>query len=296
MLGGVLEHSVLVAAIASGERSEKVLTDKIFRLRYPDPTAAGIAKDQEALKLEWRQIRDRQVLPLLLTGPFIGPMHDPLATTPVDPKLRKGVPKDAKLSPLSITRRGLRKASRKQPGKIIAIVVHNTSRGPANRSRERRFRRPAIEYALDHYLMGKEGFPHYVVDFNGTIYATCDERFVAWHAGWVHAGGKKLFTSGWSAPEWWSRVWSKHGAKTPIDLLPAGAGSPNYRTIGIELLLLPDMSYTPQQYKALARLVVDIQRRNPEVIIPAAPSRGLLGHEDFAPVTGDGGRADAHGG
>jgi N-acetylmuramoyl-L-alanine amidase/Extensin-like protein C-terminus len=296
LLSRVLEQSILVAAIAAGERSEKVLTDKIFRLRHPDPTGTGITKDDEASKLKWRQIRDRQVLPLLLTGPFIGPMHGSLATASPGADLRKGVPADAKLSPLSISRRGLRKAKRRQSMTIAAIVVHNTSRGPANRSRERGFRRPAIEYALDHYLNGDEGYPHYVVDFNGTIYATCDERFVAWHAGWVHAGGKKLFSSGWKAPDWWSRVWSKHGAKTPIDLLPKESRSPNYRTIGIELLLLPDMSYTPQQYKALARLVVDIQRRNPEVIIPAAPSRGLLGHEDFAPVTGDGGRADAHGG
>jgi hypothetical protein len=294
--GRLLEQSVLVAAIAAGQRSESVLTDRLLRLRHPEYKDKPIARGDEAIKAEWRQIRDRQVVPLLLTGPFIGPMHGSLATTPAGTDLRKGVPEGAVLSPLSITRRGLRKAPTRHPGTIAAIVVHNTSRGPANRSRERGYRRPAIEYALDHYLNGKEGFPHYVVDFNGTIYATCDERFVAWHAGWVHAGGAKLFRSGWTAPGWWSRVWSQHGAATPIDLLPKGARSPNYRTIGIELLLLPDMSYTSQQYTALARLVVDLQRRNPDLQITQAPSRALLGHEDFAPVTAEGGRADAHGG
>jgi hypothetical protein len=293
---GLLEQSVLVAAIAAGQRSESVLTDRLFRLRHPEYKDKPIAKGDEAARSEWRQIRDRQVVPMLLTGPFVGPMHDLLATTPAGTDLRKSLPEGAVLSPLSITRRGLRKAPTGQPGTIAAIVVHNTSRGPANKSREGGYRRPAIEYALDHYLNGKEGFPHYVVDFNGTIYATCDERLVAWHAGWVHVGGVKLFRSGWTAPDWWSRVWSRHGAATPIDLLPKGARSPNYRTIGIELLLLPDMSYTPQQYKALARLVVDIQQRNPDLQIQQAPSRALLGHEDFAPVTAEGGRADPHGG
>lgn len=292
----LLEQSVLVTSIAAGQRSESVLTDRIFRLRHPAYRDKPIAKGDESAMAEWRQIRDRQVVPLLLTGPFIGPMHDSPATTPVNTDLRKGVPGAAVLSPLSITRRGLRQAPTRQPGTIAAIVVHNTSRGPANKSRKDGYRRPAIEYALDHYLNGTEGFPHYVVDFNGTIYATCDERFVAWHAGWVHAGGAKLFRSGWTAPDWWSRVWSRHGAATPIDLLLKGATSPNSRTIGIELLLLPDMSYTPRQYRALARLIVDIQRRNPDVQISQAPSRALLGHEDFAPVTANGGRADSHGG
>jgi hypothetical protein len=292
----LLEQSVLVAAIAAGQRSESVLTNRLFRLRHPEDKDKPIAEGDEGARAERRQIRDRQVVPLLLTGPFIGPMHDWLAFTPAGTDLRKGVPEGAVLSPLSITRRGLRKARARQPGTIAAIVVHNTSRGPANKSREGGYRRSAIEYALDYYLNGKEGFPHYVVDFNGTIYATCDERFVASHAGWIHAGRDKLFRSGWTAPDWWSRVWSRQGAATPIDLLPKGARSPNYRTIGIELLLLPDMSYTPQQYKALARLIVDIQRRNPDLQIPQAPSRALLGHEDFAPVTATGGRADAHGG
>lgn len=227
-----------------------------------------------------------------LSGPAIGPMHG----QPLTRELRRGVAADAKLSPLAITLRGLRRAPYLQRATIAAIVVHNTSRGPANRSKKGGYRHPAVHYALNYYIDGDGGFPHYVIDFNGTIYATCDERRIAHHAGWVHPGGAKFFKLRWTAPRWWSRVWSPQGAVTPLNLLPKGARSPNHRTIGVELLILPDLSYTPEQYRALARLVVDIQRRNADVHIPSAPSRGLLGHEDFAPVTGKGGRADPKGG
>ena len=290
-----LEKGVLLADIASGQRSENDLTNKIFFLRHPEKKGAKIGAGEEALKKEWRFIRDRQVLPCLLSGRYIGPIHTRNGT-PVPPELRKGVPADAVLSPLAITLLGLRKAKQRQPGTIAAIVVHMTSRGPAKRSKASGYRTPAVQYALRHYVTGSEGFPHYVVDFNGTIYATCDERFIAYHSGWVHAGGKSLFTSGWRAPEWWSRVWFKQGAKTPIDLLPPGVKGPNTRTLGVELMILPNLSYTSERSRALARLVVDIQRRYPELKLGAIPGRGLLGHEDLAPVAGKGGRADSRGG
>lgn len=298
-LTGVLrrarERFVLLADIRAGQKSEKELTNKIFFLRHPGRQGTAIGRDEPELAREWLEIRDRLVIPLLLTGPYVGPLHAP-AGTPVGPELRKGVPADAQLSPLAITLRGLRRAPYPQRATIAAIVVHNTSRGPAGRSKKGGYKRPAVEYALDYYIDGDGGFPHYVVDLNGTVYATCDERRIAHHAGWVHAGGAKLFKTTWTAPGWWSRVWSKLGVATPLALLAKGAPSPNHRTIGIELIILPDYTFTAEQYRALARLVVDIQRRNPDVQIPSAPSRGLLGHEDFAPVTGEGGRADAKGG
>jgi hypothetical protein len=288
------ERAVVLADIASGQRNHNDLTNKVFFLRHPERAGGKLLPGEAALMSEWRDISNHLVVPALLSGPAIGPVHKP--AVPVGPELRKGVPPDALLSPLAITLRGLRTARRAQPGTIAAIVVHMTSRGPAKRSKSNGYRRPAVEYALDHYITGTEGFPHYLIDFNGTIYAVCDERFVAAHAGWVHPGGRGLFTGAWTAPEWWSRVWSTHGAATPVDLLPNGSKSPNHRTIGIEFLILPDLSYTPEQYRSLARLVVDLQGRHPDLRIPAVPSRGLLGHEDFTPVTGSGGRADAKGG
>jgi hypothetical protein len=295
VMRAVWERAALLADIAAGVRSENDLTNKVFYLRHPDRRGTKIGAGETAIAREWREIRDRQVIPLLLSGPLTGPMHSPVGGA-LPPSLRKGVPADAVLSPLAIAPRGLRASRARQPGTIAAVVVHMTSRGPANRSRQGGYKRPAVEYALDHYIRGREGCPHYVVDFNGTVYATCDERFCAAHAGWVHPGGRGRFTAGWTAPAWWSGVWSRHGIATPIDLLPAGTTSPNQRTIGIELLILPDLTYTSEQYRGLARLLVDIRGRHPGLAFPTIPGRTLLGHEDFAPVTGAGGRADAGGG
>ena len=287
------ERALLLTEIRAGRKDENELTNIVFFLRHPSRKGTRIGADEQALKAEWLSIRSQLVAPALLSGPEIGPVH---TGTPPGADLRKGVPADAKLSPLAITLRGLRRAPHRQPATIAAIVVHTTSRGPADRARKGGYNQPAIHYALNYYVSGNGGFPHYVVDFNGTIYATCDERLVAHHAGWVHQGGAKHFTGGWTAPQWWSRVWTPLGVNSPLQLLAKGARSPNQRTIGIELLMLPDLTYTAEQYRALARLVVDIQARNSDVQIASAPSRTLLGHEDFAPVTGAGGRANADGG
>ena len=233
------------------------------------------------------------------SGPAIGPMHTGII--PPSRDLRVNVPDDAVISPLAITLRGLRKAPHRMRGAPLQIVVHCTSRGPFTKSKAGNYRKPAIAYALDHYLKRTEGFPHYVVDFNGTIYATCDERFIAHHAGWVHTGGRALFEKPtWVAPAWWLNVWSKYGFNRPTDLLPASANGPNSRSIGIELLVGPRLTladaYTEQQYQSLARLILDIEKRHPEFSITSAPSRELVGHEDYSPVASDGGRANRGGG
>jgi hypothetical protein len=245
--------------------------------------------DEELITVEYETV----AIPSQLVGPAIGPIHTGVIPPPLD--LRKGVPAGAVISPLAVTLRGLRKAPYLMK-KVSQIVIHQTSRGPANRSMKSGYRKPAVDFALDYYLKGNGGFPHYVIDFNGTIYATCDERYVAHHSGWVHSGGRALFEkSNWRAPAWWLAVWGKFNFKSPIDLLPEGAGSPNIRSIGIELMMSPNLRYTEQQYKSLARLVIDIGKRH-GLSIPSAPSPVLLGHEDYAPVLGKGGRADKNGG
>lgn len=290
--------SSLTTELKRGNRDANDLTKRLYEIRHPDlkghaiPPKGKRSLAEEQLAQEWLELRRRIVQPALLSGPAIGPIH---TETPVTSDLRHKVPADTILSPLAITLRGLRKAPHRM-AEVKQIVVHNTSRGPANRSIDKAYRRSAMDFALDYYIGGDGGFPHYVIDFNGTIYAACDERFIAHHAGWVHARGKKLFQDpSWKPPVWWSRVWSAHGARTPIDLLPAGATSPNSRSIGIELLILPELRYTTAQYGSLARLIADIEARH-SLSILAAPSPVLLGHEDYSPVAADGGRADSKGG
>ena len=199
---------------------------------------------------------ENEVQAVRLSGPNIGPMHT--GEIPPPTNLRKNVPKDAVLSPLAITLRGLRKAPRLM-NKVSQIVVHQTGRGPVNRSKKSGYQKPAIDFALDYYLEGRGGFAHYVIDFNGTIYATCDERYIAHHAGWGPIGGRKIFErNDWKAPDWWLAVWGEKDFKSPIDLLPDRAISPNSKSIGIEVLSTPTLNLTDYQYQALAHLVIDI--------------------------------------
>lgn len=175
----------------------------------------------------------------------------------------------------------LRKGSRR-PAPIFGVVVHTTGSGPAVKAKKTG--KPAIGFALRYYLDGKGGFPHYVIDYDGTIHATCDEREAAWHAGWSGIGGKAFFKAPWQAPAWWRTTWDRWKVRTPVELLAPGTSGPNAATIGIELLGALDRRYTDAQYAALARLIADIRSRN-ALHVPGAPSPTLLGHEDLLPVS-----------
>lgn len=210
-------------------------------------------------------------------GPKIGPIHTGDISPP--PALRKGVPAGAILSPLAITLDGLRPGHRRK--RVSHIIVHTTGSKPASHSKDSGYRKPAIAFALDVYRK-QALFPHYVIDFNGTIYALVDERHIAWHAGWGKGGDARFRDPAWRAPAWWLAVWGPRGFRTPLDLLPPNVPGPNTESIGIELLNTTRQQYTDEQYRALARLIVDIEQRH-ALAIPSAPGPKLLGHEDVAP-------------
>ena len=215
-----------------------------------------------------------------MTGPFHGPMHEGTLV----PDRRKGG-HGALLSDLAIWPRGIQEArATAQPRKVGHIVVHTIGR--SSKSKNSGYKTPAIDFAVKWYLEGAVG-PHYVIDLNGTIVGIRDERRGKGHVGWSKDGVdyRKLFADpAWSAPAWWTTAW--HGvAKTPLDLLPAGAKRPNDRSIGIELVPLPDATFTPEQYASLGALIADIELRYPNSLsITAVPSRGLHGHEDSSPL------------
>jgi N-acetylmuramoyl-L-alanine amidase len=164
---------------------------------------------------------------------------------------------------------------------VYGVLVHTTSRSPAVQGRATR--QPPIKVALDTYFNARDGIgPHYVIGYDGTIYAVCDENHIAWHAGWGKAGKQRWVS--WAAPAWWSTVWSKWHAATPAGLLPPGTSDPNQVYIGVELLAdETGYGFTSAQYDALARLVLDVARRH-RFTISAAPSPRLLGHEDTDPI------------
>jgi N-acetylmuramoyl-L-alanine amidase-like protein len=184
------------------------------------------------------------------------------------------------LSPLATAKFGLRRGS-KRSIPVFGVCVHTTGGGPANKAKKDP-RRSALQRSLDYYLKGSGGFPHYVVAYDGSIIAICDERQIAWHAGF----GKKEYQyyKTWTAPRWWSSVWNPKGARSPLDLFPKGGRSGNSGHIGVEMLAdTTGYGFTNAQYEALAKLVKDIARRH-KLPIASAPSARLLGHEDVHPL------------
>jgi N-acetylmuramoyl-L-alanine amidase len=184
---------------------------------------------------------------------------------------------------------GTSRRSRPRALPVHGLCVHTTGSGPATKAKGKGT--TPLQVALDFYVHGREGFPHYLIDYDGTIHAICDEGHVAWHAGWATRGGKARWAS-WTAPAWWSSVWRRWNAATPAALMPAQAGDPNSVYIGVELLAdASGWGFTDAQYNALARLVVDVFRRH-RVPLSEPPNPRLLGHEDLEPVD----RANADGG
>lgn len=288
ILREITERTTVRALIAGGERARDTLTDRIFFIRHPERAGRGLEPDETALVEEWRQLRAWLVEPELIAGPLPA-VHDGPAEQP-------GAPPGATLSALAHCVRGFHPSD----GRVTQprlVVVHCTGGEPATRSLATDGSRPAIEFALDVYeRRGPDDvWPHYVIDFNGAIHATSDERRRARHAGWRKLGGAAFWTSGaWSPPSWWRAAWPD--AATPVDLLPAGSASPNTDSIGIELLV-HHQRYTHDQYVALARLIADLATRYPALRPSTAPEAGrLLGHEDVDPRTGRDGRANAGGG
>lgn len=284
ILREITERTTVRAAIAGGEPRWNVLTDTVFAIRHPNhgPIAAGDA----ALAAEWNEIRERIVEPELMTGPhgLDGPLD------------RTGARDGARISAIAHCTRGLRPRDR-SVNEPRWMVVHCTGGSPAQHSKRSEFRRPALEFALDVYLAGRDDavWPHYVIDFNGAVHAVCDELMRGRHAGWAKIGGGAFWTDGgWTPADWWTAAWTP--ARTPNDLLASGAASPNTHSIGVELLI-HEQRYTHDQYRGLARLIADLAARYPAMRPTRAPQGGVLvGHEDVDPRGGPDGRANAGGG
>jgi len=258
----------------------------------------GDASARARVRAELDEYRKQRVGAVLAAAASTGAPAPsaPPSTPSAAPSLETGpIAPFAIASPRGLNVRGGR---RRKP--VYGLIVHTTGSGPASiaRSSDGTKRRKLgctspVECALAIYAKG-EGFPHYLIGYDGAVYATCREDHVAWHAGWTKRIGGRDRWKRWSAPAWWSRVWGV--GRTPLDLLPPGAASPNSCHLGVELLGgATGGSYTEEQYRALARLVVDVDRRH-GLGIEDAPSRRLLGHEDVNPLTGDGGRANSKGG
>ncbi|HEY3500998.1 MAG TPA: N-acetylmuramoyl-L-alanine amidase [Polyangiaceae bacterium] len=189
------------------------------------------------------------------------------------------------VSPLAqVSRFGLRTQGGKRKHPVYGVIVHTTGSGPAAMARRGKGQwagkcSTALDCALAIYAKN-DGFAHYVIDYQGLVVCTCSEDRVAWHAGLGAAARQYLKEKG--PPPWWQKTWGAV-ARSPLDLPLSGRG-PNAQHVGIELLQSEQGgSYTEAQYRSLAALILDIERRH-GLKLERFPSRSLLGHEDVNPA------------
>lgn len=274
------------------------LANRIFFRRHPELDGRKLELHETGLVQEWNEILSRIVEPLLMAGAHGMP---PQGET-VLPALRAKFPEWAVVSPLAYPppeARAIRSTNTASRGSWF--VIHCTGGGPAKRSRASGFNVSAVDYALDFYLSKGAPHAHYVIDFNGAVYACKSEDQEAAHAGWTALGGSTFWTERWTAPAWWKQAWPD--AASPKDLLPdSDIRYPNQHSIGVELLITDRDAkfYTADQYRGLARLLAEVSRRR-GIPLAGAPCRRLLGHEDVHPITdgqypGIDGRANLGGG
>lgn len=253
----------------AGTRDRGKLTNTILYAQKHAPEGHVIKSNERDLIQKWVQIRD----------------------TIVDPALNRLVSRapvsGAVISPLAVVSRfGLRTEARRRTAArpVHGVVVHTTGSGPAEIAAGKKRKvfgacDTPLDCALGIYAK-MDGFAHYVIDYQGLIVATCSEDREAWHAGANPAAVHYLDTVG--PPAWWKKTW-KGVATSPWGLLPRGK-SPNDQYLGIELLQTEaGGSYTEAQYRSLAALLLDIERRH-GIKFQKPPSRNLLGHEDVNPA------------
>jgi hypothetical protein len=257
------------SASTRGELNEFFTPDAHRIGRYPHGYGIGYRQRHPRSRHGWGNQFGRQE--------FDDESSYEVETTKAKPKPKPAVPV---ISRLATAAHGLRKGSRRSVP-VFGVCVHTTGSGPASKAKKDP-RRSALKRALDFYIKGSEGFPHYVIAYDGSIIATCDEQQIAWHAGFGNK--ERAHYKTWTAPTWWSSVWNPKGARSPLDLFPKGAVSANSAHIGVEMLAdTTGYGFTDAQYTSLAKLIVDIARRY-KLPITSAPSARLLGHEDVHPL------------
>lgn len=125
------------------------------------------------------------------------------------------------------------------------------------------------------------GHPHAGIDTDGTVYVITDLSLVAVHCGAQPWMRKRYLDGSWRehvSPvglKHWDKRWP--GIKSPAGLLRKGT-SFNFGWFGIELKPLPDGTFSPQQYRALAALIIEWCDL---LGIDLAAFAAMVGHEDL---------------
>lgn len=157
------------------------------------------------------------------------------------------------------------------------VVVHTTGSGVIGQAQAAGKTKPEdiARFACEFYARsGNNVSTHLLVDWEGKVWQMLPLTVEAWHAGW-DAKLKELYkTDAWQkwsrpvngvlgqkAPEGGYAKWKAlfPAKKSPLELLPAGASSPNRGSISIDLLARPyKQTWTPEQLAALHSTVADV--------------------------------------
>jgi hypothetical protein len=134
---------------------------------------------------------------------------------------------------------GIPHSARKAGSNIDTIVLHHTAGSTA-------------QGAIDWWKSSQKASAHYVIDKDGTIYQTVDEKYKAWHAGCCIDK-----TSGCSP------------------CINPEAATYNDRSIGIEIVNTGCEKYTAEQYASLSALIESIRLRHPAIL---EDNNNIIGH------------------
>jgi hypothetical protein len=122
-------------SMIAGERDPNKLTNAIFFARHPERNGARIRPDETSLAAEWRQIRDRIVLPALaaLDGASRGGTPTP-STTGSTPTAPSGVPSRAVLQWLPLAKRAGQKHG-VDPAFILGVIAAESGGDPQKQAK-----------------------------------------------------------------------------------------------------------------------------------------------------------------
>lgn len=179
-----------------------------------------------------------------------------------------------------------RKKRHRRMTEVWGAVVHTTGSGVLRAANEHGT--SSVEEALRVYH--RTAGPHYVVDYDGTVFQIQYDDLWAAHCGVSRAERKAYLNGTWReamfklgrsrGTKLWSDRWGPK--KSPQHLYPTK--SPNACYVGIEMVTLDGSTgiirFTADQHKAVALLLCDLARRYKW---PKGWSRSarLLGHEDI---------------
>lgn len=120
---------------------------------------------------------------------------------------------------------------------------------------------------------------HFLIDHIGVIYQFLPVSEVGWHTG----SSKKRLLRSQKPKDWWKARWPDF--EKPIDLPSWKTNSPNYNSVGIDLLAhgsgaISD-TYTKAQYDSLIKLIKALCE---DLEIPIE-RKFIVGHEDVDPIS-----------